>query len=268
MEISKRLQAVANAVTPGNRIADVGTDHGYIPIYLVKNQICPGGIAMDIRKGPLGIAREHIRDEKLEKKIGTRLGDGLRQVEPDEVDTVVIAGMGGSLICQILDARPEFFAKGKEFVLQPQSEWFKVRRLLARYHYEILQEWFVKEEGKYYVVLKAVPAPKETMFQKEEKNREGSVGQTLYEQYGEYLIKEKHPLLKEYLEKEMAKKEEIVETLQQSLPQMPDEERATSEKERENIQKRQERSQELIKEIKEIQTCLREQFDNDPPSGI
>ena len=157
MELSIRLKTVAEAVTKGNRVADVGTDHGYVPIYLVKNDLSPAGIAMDVNKGPLEKAQEHIREEKLGGKIATRLGNGLAPLEPGETDTVIIAGMGGDLICKILKAKPEFLIEGKEFILQPQSEWFKVRRLLKEYRYQIEKEWFLKEDGKYYVIIKAEP---------------------------------------------------------------------------------------------------------------
>ena len=136
MELSIRLKTVAEAVTPGNRVADIGTDHGYVPIYLVKNNLSPGGIAMDVNKGPLEKAKEHIRAEKLSGKIATRLGNGLAPLEPGETDTVVIAGMGGDLICKILKAKPEFLIEGKELILQPQSEWFKVRQILKEYRYQ------------------------------------------------------------------------------------------------------------------------------------
>ena len=95
--------------------------------------------------------------EKLSGKIATRLGNGLAPLEPGETDTVVIAGMGGDLICKILKAKPEFLIEGKELILQPQSEWFKVRQILKEYRYQIEKEWFLKEDGKYYVIIKAEP---------------------------------------------------------------------------------------------------------------
>ena len=113
---------------------------------------------MDVNKGPLEKAQEHIREEKIGGKIATRLGNGLAPLEPGETDTVIIAGMGGDLICKILKAKPEFLIEGKEFILQPQSEWFKIRRLLKEYRYQIEKEWFLKEDGKYYVIIKAEPA--------------------------------------------------------------------------------------------------------------
>ena len=102
MELSKRLKTVAAAVTPGHRVADVGTDHGYIPIYLVERGLCPAACAMDVNRGPLARAEEHIRQEGLSDRIGVRLSDGLEKLSPEETDTVVISGMGGELICRIL----------------------------------------------------------------------------------------------------------------------------------------------------------------------
>ena len=152
MELSIRLKTVAEAVTKGNRVADVGTDHGYVPIYLVKNNLSPAGIAMDVNKGPLS-TQEHIREEKLGGKIATRLGNGLAPLEPGETDTVIIAGMGGDLICKILKAKPEFLIEGKEFILQPQTNGSRCR-LLKEYRYQIEKEWFLKEDGKAYVIIK------------------------------------------------------------------------------------------------------------------
>ena len=258
MELSIRLKTVAEAVTKGNRVADVGTDHGYVPIYLVKNNLSPAGIAMDVNKGPLEKAQEHIREEKLGGKIVTRLGNGLAPLEPGETDTVIIAGMGGDLICKILKAKPEFLIEGKEFILQPQSEWFKIRRLL-------------KEDGKYYVIIKAEPAwtqPQRLKHQQpsiHEYIKEISDTQvnqavsekdmeSIYEQYGKYLIETKNPVLKEYLEKEIVKKESIAADLKLSIKEMESEE--LSGKERGNIAKRQRRYQEIQKEIRDMRKAI------------
>ena len=250
MELSIRLKTVAEAVTKGNRVADVGTDHGYVPIYLVKNNLSPAGIAMDVNKGPLEKAQEHIREEKLGGKIATRLGNGLAPLEPGETDTVIIAGMGGDLICKILKAKPEFLIEGKEFILQPQSEWFKVRRLLKEYHYQIEKEWFLKEDGKYYVIIKAEPAWTQPQRLK---HQQPSI-QSIYEQYGKYLIETKNPVLKEYLKKEITKKESIAAELKQSIKEIESEE--LSGKERGNIAKRQRRYQEIQKEIRDMRKAI------------
>lgn len=172
MELSKRLQTVANAVTPGSRVADVGTDHGYVPIYLVERGLCPGAIAMDVNEGPLTRAEEHIRAEGLSDRIQTRKSDGLAALAPEETDAVVIAGMGGALMCRILQDATAFLEAGRELILQPQSEWFKVRRLLSASGYRITKEWFLEEEGKYYVVIKAGPAS-----ETDRESREGTLAE-------------------------------------------------------------------------------------------
>ena len=98
MHLSKRLLALTSFVTPGSRLADIGTDHGYVPIYLVENGIIPSAIAMDINEGPLKKAQEHIIEHQLEGKITTRLSDGLDKLKSHEADTVLIAIKGAFAI--------------------------------------------------------------------------------------------------------------------------------------------------------------------------
>lgn len=219
MELSKRLETIAGAVTPGHIVADIGTDHGYVPIYLLKKGISPGAFAMDVNPGPLDRAREHIKREKLEDYISVLLSDGLDRLSTDETDTVVIAGMGGELICRILKDAPEFLRAGKEFILQPQSEWFKVRRFLYEHEYEILKEWFLKEDGKYYVVIKAVPETA-AIYSEESCLSENKTGMysvwipdpdmEICFRYGRNLMLEKDHVLCEYLMKEYRKKSTIL----------------------------------------------------------
>lgn len=261
MELSKRLQTVAMAVTPGNRLADVGTDHGYIPIYLVKKGVCPKAYAMDVNKGPLARADEHIRQEMLPDRIETRLSDGLSKLSPEEADTIIIAGMGGELICRILREASHFLSAGKEFILQPQSEWFKVRHLLHDFGYHIEKEWFLKEEGKYYVVIKALPSA--------DGKKEAYPDEFQYA-YGDCLLKERNPVLLEYLRKEKDKKQKILERMA-----IPGERKTFSEEKevrmagtkRQNKQdadqqdsgekKRELRRKQLEKEIQEIRKYLK-----------
>ena len=103
MELSRRLYAVASLVTEGASVADIGTDHGYIPIYLMQNEIVSKAIAMDINGGPLERARMHIVGHGLKGKIETRLSNGLEALAPGEVYTMIAAGMGGCLIIRILE---------------------------------------------------------------------------------------------------------------------------------------------------------------------
>ena len=116
MQLSKRLRAVADFVTPQGRLADVGTDHAYVPICLMEEKKISGAIAMDIVDGPLQRARENIAAHHLETQIETRKSDGLEALRPGEVDTIVIAGMGGLLICRILEQGREVAATVPEWV--------------------------------------------------------------------------------------------------------------------------------------------------------
>lgn len=200
MELSRRLRAVAGEVTSGNRLADVGTDHGYIPISLVQQGIVPSAIAMDVNQGPLDRAKLHIKEYGLEDSIGTRLSNGLEKLEAGEADSIVIAGMGGALMEDILTRGMHVIASGKELILQPQSEIFKVRHFLHNHGYQIVKEIILKEDGKYYFIIKALPG--EQHFAEE----------FLYE-YGEYLLQTKDPLMKEYLKNEIEKFQAILESL-------------------------------------------------------
>ena len=146
MELSKRLQAVADLVTPGYTIADVGTDHAYIPIYLVEKGIVQRAVAMDINEGPLDRATEHIKENKLENQIQTRLSNGLQHLQKGEVDTVILAGMGGNLMINILNEDFNKTNSLKECILQPQSEVFKVRTFLLEKGFLFIEENMVLDD--------------------------------------------------------------------------------------------------------------------------
>ena len=249
MELSKRLQTVANAVTPGSRVADVGTDHGYVPIYLVERGLCPGAIAMDVNEGPLARAEEHIRAEGLSDRIQTRKSDGLAALAPEETDAVVIAGMGGALMCRILQDATAFLEAGRELILQPQSEWFKVRRLLSASGYRITKEWFLEEEGKYYVVIKALPAPETDRESRADDagsdaadGAAGDAGDCFTDdftcRYGAFLLDRRDPVLIAYLKKEAQKKRQILHHLS------------------ETDDKQQQRRRQLAKELRDIEGYL------------
>ena len=120
MQLSLRLKTVADSVTGGNRVADVGCDHAYIAIHLAENNIAPRVVAMDVNKGPLSKAMENIEIRGLEDRIETRLSDGLARLNPGEADTVVIAGMGGALMVRILTEGESALYVVKELILQPQ----------------------------------------------------------------------------------------------------------------------------------------------------
>ena len=154
--LSERLQMIADMVTPGNRLADVGCDHGYLSIALVEAGICPTAIAMDVREGPLAAAGIHIRAHRLENHICTRLSDGLAGCDAGEADTLVCAGMGGRLMERILTTEMEKVRTMRELILQPQSELPRFRVFLRENGFRIADEDVVCEDGKYYFAMKAV----------------------------------------------------------------------------------------------------------------
>lgn len=156
MQLSKRMDRLASMVTEGSSLADVGTDHGYIPIALVQAGRIPRAIAMDINKGPLERAALHIREQHLDTEITTRISDGMTALKEEEADTVLVAGMGGALTVHILEGGAHCLSSVKELVLQPQSEIWLVRKWLCEHGYRITDEDIVLEEGKYYPMMRAV----------------------------------------------------------------------------------------------------------------
>ncbi|MDD3172388.1 MAG: class I SAM-dependent methyltransferase [Herbinix sp.] len=209
MQLSKRLQAVANLVTQGNRVADVGCDHAYTSIYMAENRISPHVIAMDINQGPIDRARENIIKYGYENQIEVRKSDGLKKLEAGEADTVIIAGMGGGLIVQILSERMEVMKSLRELVLQPQSETFKVRHLLMDNNFIIIEENMIKEDGKFYVMMKAVPQK----FVKDTSTYQLALEEHLY--YGRLLLEQKNPILAEYLLWDLEICKGIINTLEE-----------------------------------------------------
>lgn len=155
MELSLRLQAVADMVTKGRRVADIGCDHGYVSIYLCRKKQCPKVIAMDVKKGPLERARANIERYGLSDYIEIRLSDGTGALQKDEVDALLLSGMGGRLTIRILEQSFVRLGKFPELVLQPQSEIFLVRAFLRQQGYTIIDENMVLDDGKYYSVIKA-----------------------------------------------------------------------------------------------------------------
>lgn len=201
MELSKRLQAVADLVSSGLTVADVGTDHGYIPIYLIESGKCKQALAMDVNQGPLLRAKEHITEHGLEGQIETRLSDGVKHLKVGECDAVVIAGMGGALTIKILEDGKQIFKSLTEFILQPQSELYKVRTYLLEQGYSIVAEDMVQEDGKFYPMMKVI-------------NGASDAYHAIELRYGKWLLSEKHPALKIFLNKEKQTKKMILQNLQ------------------------------------------------------
>lgn len=200
IQISRRLRAVAAMISPGLVLADVGCDHGYIPIYLIQKGQIPRAIAMDINQGPLLRAREHIREWGLEDYIETRLSDGVEALKPGEAQCLVIAGMGGPLMEKILTNGKNVLKDIKELILQPQSEIGHFRRFLAENGYKVIEENMIEEDGKYYPMMKAVPGQMKYVKKAEYL-------------YGKGLLEARNPVLKEFLDKENQTAKELLEKL-------------------------------------------------------
>lgn len=152
LELQPRLQAIADWVRPGARIVDVGTDHGYLPVFLLQNGTVGYAIASDINAAPLDHARRSAAEYGQEMDF--RLCNGLEAVGPDEVDTVVIAGMGGENIAAILLQAP-WTKEGHTLLLQPMSRPDYLRRFLGDHGYRITRERLVRDKGLLYPIVEA-----------------------------------------------------------------------------------------------------------------
>ncbi|HJB89108.1 MAG TPA: class I SAM-dependent methyltransferase [Candidatus Blautia excrementigallinarum] len=207
MELSLRLSAIAELVTEGNRLVDVGCDHGYLPVYLVEKKKIPGAVAADVGKGPLSRAEEHIRQSGLETYIETRLSNGLQEIKKGEGDTLVIAGMGGPLMERILSEGRRTLAGFQELILQPQSDVPHVRRYLFMNGFRITEERVVLEDGKFYFIVKAIPAAGNN-------SRIPEVPWTEEEfLFGKFLLENRNPILKKYLQRELMIRDRILDRI-------------------------------------------------------
>ena len=190
VKISNRLMTAASLVSEGMILADVGTDHGYVPIYLMEQKRIPSAIAMDINEGPLERAREHITLYGMDTYIKTRLSDGVAAMKPGEADAILIAGMGGGLVIKILTEGREILSSVSELILQPQSEVERVRHFLYEEGYHIVAEDIVYEDGKFYPMMRVLHGAEAGDYPE------------IYFQYGKDLLLNNHAVLADYLKKE------------------------------------------------------------------
>lgn len=228
MRLSNRLLAIANQIPLNSIVADIGTDHGHIPAYLIKNKISKKVIGTDISKGSLDKIIEYVKELQFTDKIDTRLGDGLETIKPFEVDTVIIAGMGGLLIRDILEKDKEISNSIINFILQPMVASKELREYLVENNFQIIDEDLVKEDDKYYEIIHAKPG--KTPIDKE-----------IYYEISPILIRKRHPLLKEFIQYKINSAKKIIKELEGL-----------------ETEKSKERYEELLEAIKEYKEVLKE----------
>jgi tRNA (adenine22-N1)-methyltransferase len=208
----------------------------------VEQNRIPGAIAMDINEGPLQRAGEHIAENKMEKKIEIRLSNGFSALKKGEAESAVIAGMGGGLMIRILTEGEQIAKSLKECILQPQSEIERVRRFLLEEGYDILDENMVKDDGKYYTILKVCPLKKTSDKEKEswEEIKSGKRTEMWSEpelKYGRFLLQNRNPVLREYLQREILIREQILAGLDGKENRRIEQRRTELKKELEEAQK-------------------------------
>ena len=188
LPISDRLRCCAAQVPQGSRVADIGTDHGYLAVELVKSGKAKFVVASDKNTGPYEAAVRTVRENGLaDNVISVRLGDGLKSLRPGEVDTVCIAGMGGALMVEILEGSPDVVETLDALILQPQSAAPELRRWIYRKHWHIEDESLVLDDGRIYEIIMA-------------KRGRRKMPEQLMLEIGPVLWQKKPPLLRHHIE--------------------------------------------------------------------
>lgn len=186
MDLSNRLFKIASLVDKNTSVLDIGTDHGYIPIYLIEENISDRVIASDISKASLNKIIELVKKRKLEKYISTRLGNGMEVIKPFEVDGVIMAGMGGILMKDILEKDKEVTDSITYFIFQPMIASKELREYLSENNFKIIDEELAKEGDKFYEIIYAKRGKEEHK-------------EKIYYEISEILIEKRHRYLKDFI---------------------------------------------------------------------
>ena len=157
ISLDNRLSAVARWVIPGEPLADIGTDHALLPCMLVGSGRCPSAVAADVAPGPLQQATQTVDSCGLRQRISLRLGSGLTVLCPGETATAVLAGMGGRLICKLLQESPQVTVSLRRLVLQPQRNQEAVRSWLADNGWRIIGDDLARDDYMWYNIIAAEP---------------------------------------------------------------------------------------------------------------
>lgn len=227
MKLTDRLLKIASLVTDGKKIADIGTDHGYIPVYLLKKGRVPFAVLADVNKGPLDNARKEVIQNNFLDKVDLRLGSGIEILEIGEVEEIIIAGMGGILISELLEAKKEVAHSVEKLILQPMQAQEELRRYLLNNGYEILEEVLVREDFRIYEIMVAKYTGKNTIIEDE-----------IYYEVGIKLLENKDSLFNDFIEKKIRTYSSIVSKLEG--------------KNGESIEKKREESEVAIKKLENL----------------
>ncbi len=201
MQLSARLEKLIELAGSGSCAADIGTDHGMVPIELVRRGLFERAVAGDLRERPLSAASVHVRQAGLAERISLRLGDGLHVLSPGEADVILISGMGGALMQRMLGECRETAASAARLILSPQSEIPAFRSFLQKNGFRITDEAIVFEDGKFYVLMTAEPG-RQAPWRKAERL------------YGKHLLKAGGETVKAYLERRIAVLQEILRNIE------------------------------------------------------
>ncbi|WP_035157767.1 tRNA (adenine(22)-N(1))-methyltransferase [Limosilactobacillus reuteri] len=203
--LSARLACVASLVPAGARVADIGSDHAYLPAALVLDGKIDFAIAGEVVKGPYENAVHEIKDHQLEGKVIPRLADGLAAIEPaDKVDTITIAGMGGSLIASILEKGKDKLTEIKRLVLQPNVGESQLREWLMNNHYQIMTEKIIEEDNHIYEIIVAEPSVVPFRYSKYELD------------FGPFLLENKGPIFKKKWQEYLQREAHVIDQMQKA----------------------------------------------------
>jgi tRNA (adenine22-N1)-methyltransferase len=206
LELSKRLEKVGEFVPEAARLADIGSDHAYLPVALMLKGKITFAVAGEVVQGPFDSARKQVRKNGLEEKIVVRLADGLAAIKPeDQIDAITIAGMGGSLIKDILEAGKEKQLSGKErLILQPNIGERTLRIWLQQNGYQIIHEVILEENKKIYEIITAEKAAEPIVYTEEQL------------MFGPFLMKEKSPEFVKKWQRELQQRKAVVAQMEQA----------------------------------------------------
>lgn len=203
--LSARLACVASLVPAGARVADIGSDHAYLPAALVLDGKIDFAIAGEVVKGPYENAVHEIKDHQLEGRVIPRLADGLAAIEPaDKVDTITIAGMGGSLIASILEKDKNKLTGIKRLVLQPNVGESQLREWLMNNHYQIMTEKIIEEDNHIYEIIVAEPSVVPFRYSKYELD------------FGPFLLENKGPIFKKKWQEYLQREAHVIDQMQKA----------------------------------------------------